>query len=229
MIELIGLATTHRPPDGRFYGVTMGVVTNNQDPDGLGRVKVKFPWLSDEEESHWARVVSPMAGPDRGLYLLPEVDDEVLLAFEHGMVEFPYVLGSLWNGQDTPPAANDDGENNLRMIKSRSGHTIILDDTDGAEKIIVRDKTEKNEIIIDSAENTLSISVEQDLKLEAKGNISIKSANGDITLEAGNITVQSQQNCDVKAGTNCNVESQAGMALKCMAGVKVNDGALEVI
>lgn len=104
----------------RFYGVTIAVVTNIKDPDGVGRIKVKFPWLSGEDESAWARVLTPMAGEDRGFYFLPEVDDEVLVAFEHGDIAFPYILGSLWNGKDKPPLKNDDGKNNKRMIKSRS-------------------------------------------------------------------------------------------------------------
>ncbi|HEX2224158.1 MAG TPA: phage baseplate assembly protein V, partial [Thermoanaerobaculia bacterium] len=115
----------------RIYGVVVGVVTNNQDPEGLGRVKLRLPWLSAQAESDWARVISPMAGGDRGLYALPEVDDEVLVAFEHGRAELPYVLGSLWNGKDKPPAANEDGKNKLRVLKSRSGHRVRLDDTAG--------------------------------------------------------------------------------------------------
>ena len=108
----------------RISGVVVGVVTNTQDPAGLGRVKVKFPWLSDSEESFWARVATPMAGKGRGFYFLPEVEDEVLMAFEHGDARFPYVLGALWNGQDKPPESNEDGKNNIRSIKSRSGHVI---------------------------------------------------------------------------------------------------------
>jgi len=80
----------------------------------MGRVKVKFPWLSDEHESWWARIATPMAGGGRGAYFLPEVNDEVLCAFEHGDVRFPYVVGALWNGKDAPPTTNDDGKNNFR-------------------------------------------------------------------------------------------------------------------
>src|SRR6185295_11928909 len=120
-----------RASNGRINGVVVGVVTNNQDPDGMGRVKVKFPWLSDQDESHWARVAAPMAGKERGFYFLPEVEDEVLVAFEHGDARFPYVLGALWNGKEGPPAKNDDGKNNIRVIKSRSGHIIRLTDEDG--------------------------------------------------------------------------------------------------
>jgi uncharacterized protein involved in type VI secretion and phage assembly len=219
------------PPsqENLFYGVTIGLVTNNKDPDGLGRVKVKFPWLSDQEESAWARILSPMAGKERGFYFLPEVDDEVLVAFEHGQVEFPYVLGALWNGRDKPPAKNDDGKNNQRMIKSRSGHVIILDDTEGKEQIIIRDKTQKNEIVIDSKKNSMTIKVEQDLSIETKGKISLKSSGGDLAIECQNLNIQAKQNCEIKANAQVSVQANAGMALKCMAGVKINDGALEVM
>ncbi|MBD2341680.1 phage tail protein [Calothrix sp. FACHB-156] len=211
-----------------FYGMTIGIVTNNKDPDGLGRVKVKFPWLSEQDESNWARIVTPMAGADRGLYFLPEVNDEVLVAFEHGDVAFPYILGALWNGKDQPPGNNKDGKNNQRVIKSRSGHTIILDDTDGQEQIIIRDKTGKNEIAIDSKNNAMTIKVEKNLTIEAKGNISLKSSGGDVEINAKNFKVQTQQNCELRANAQANIQANAGMALKCMAGVKINDGALEV-
>jgi uncharacterized protein involved in type VI secretion and phage assembly len=231
MIEMDILTDSLAPPDqrARFYGVIVGVVTNNQDPDGLGRVKVKFPWLSEEHESHWARLLTPMAGNERGLYCLPEVNDEVLVAFEHGQVEFPYVLGALWNGQDKPPEQNDDGQNNKRTLKSRSGHLITLDDTQGEEQIIIRDKTEKNEIVIASKDNTMTIRAAGDLTIEAKGKISLKSDSGDLSIEGQNLSLQAQQNCDLKANQNCQVQANAGLALKCMAGVKINDGALEVV
>ena len=184
---MIGLdAFIPQNQDNRFYGVTIGVVTNNKDPDKLGRIRVRFPWLSDREESAWARLLSPMAGNDRGFYCLPEIDDEVLVAFEHGQVEFPYILGALWNGKDKPPGHNDDGKNNQRLIKSRSGHVIILDDTEGEEKIIIRDKTAKNEIVIDSKTNAMTIKVEQNLNIETKGNISLKSSGGDVAIECKN-------------------------------------------
>ncbi len=104
----------------RIYGVVIGTVTNNQDRDNLGRVKVTFPWLNDNDEGYWARLATPMAGGDRGIYFLPEVHDEVLVIFEHGDVRFPYIIGSLWNGRDRPPVINDgEGKNNIRLIKSR--------------------------------------------------------------------------------------------------------------
>jgi uncharacterized protein involved in type VI secretion and phage assembly len=181
MIPINLLTSAHE--EGRFYGMTVGVVTNNKDEEGLGRVKVKFPWLSEQDESYWARVVTPMAGKDRGMYFLPEKDDEVLVAFEHGMIEFPYIIGALWNGQDKPPESNNDGKNNKRVIKSRSGHQIILDDTENNEQIIIRDKTGKNEIIIDSKNHAITVRVEKDMVVEVMGKVNINNPDGELVIE----------------------------------------------
>lgn len=220
-----------------FYGVTIGIVTNNKDKDGLGRVKVKFPWLSQDEESYWARVLTPMAGNDRGIYFLPEVDDEVLVAFDQGNMSVPYILGALWNGKDKPPTKNDDGKNNQRMIKSRSGHQIILDDTKDAEQIIIQDKTGKNKIVIDSKDNNMNIEVENELTITAKGKIILKSSDNDIDIECKNLSMKIQENYQLETGRNCTVkakdkydlEAKSGLGIKCAAGVKVNDDSLEVM
>jgi uncharacterized protein involved in type VI secretion and phage assembly len=186
---------------GKIFGVVMGIVSNNQDPDKMGRVRVKFPWLSDDHESWWARVATPMAGPNRGMYFLPEVNDEVLVAFEHGDVRFPYVLGSLWNGKDAPPESNDDGKNNIRLVHSRSGHLIRLDDTDGAEKIEVIDRTGNNSIKIHSADNSIAISCTGKLKLHASQGIEITS-DADIKVQASStMDVQASATMTVKGAT----------------------------
>jgi uncharacterized protein involved in type VI secretion and phage assembly len=221
----------------QFPGVSVGIVTNNKDPDGLGRIKVKFPWLSGEEESYWARVLTPMAGNDRGIYFLPEVNDEVLVAFEQGDMAYPYVLGALWNGKDKPPVKNDDGKNNQRMIKSRSGHMIVLDDTEGKEQIIIQDKTGKNKIVINSKDNKMDIKVEKDLTIETKGKIILKSSNDDISIECKNLSIKTQGNYQLEAGKNCTIkanskyemEAKSGLGIKCSAGVKINDSSLEVM
>ena len=223
--------------NNHFPGVTIGIVTNNKDPDGLGRVKVKFPWLSPNEESFWARVLTPMAGNDRGIYFLPEVDDEVLVAFEQGNMNVPYILGALWNGKDKPPVKNDDGKNNQRVIKSRSGHQIILDDTDGEEKIIIQDKTGNNQILIDSKDNKMNIKVEKDLTIETQGKITLISSDDDVAIECKNLSIKTQENYQLEAGANCTIaakskyelEAKSGLGIKCSAGVKVNDGSLEVM
>ena len=190
----------------RIYGVVVGVVTNNEDPEGLGRVKVKFPWLSDEDESDWARIATLMAGNERGTYFLPEVDDEVLVAFERGDVRLPYVIGCLWNGQDLPPASNEDGNNNLRVIKSRSGHVIRLNDEEGAETIEIIDKTEKNSLIFDTAANTIAITTD--------GDITLSASQGKIQLEAQNIEIKSSADTKVESGGGMEVKASSTMNLK---------------
>jgi len=196
----------------RIAGVVIGVVTNNQDPDGLGRVKVKFPWLSDTDESNWARVATLMAGKDRGIYFLPEVEDEVLVAFEHGELRFPYVIGSLWNGKDASPAQNDDGKNNLRMIKSRSGHVISLSDKEGKEKIEIVDKSGKNSLKFDTASNTLTITAEKDIVLSA--------TNGTIKLDA--------QKLEIKSSADAKFEAGAGMDLKANGQMNVKGATVNI-
>ena len=195
----------------RIHGVAVGVVTNNQDPDKLGRVKVRFPWLSDEDESQWARVAVLMAGKDRGTFFLPEVDDEVLVAFEHGDIRFPYVVGSLWNGKDTPPATNDDGKNNIRVIKSRSGHIVRLNDEDGKETIEIIDKSKKNSIVVDTAKNTITITSDKD--------ITLKAANGTITLDAQKVAVKSSADSKIEAGGGMDVKASGTLNIK---GATVN-------
>jgi uncharacterized protein involved in type VI secretion and phage assembly len=145
-----------------------------------------------------------MAGPDRGSYFLPEVEDEVLVAFDHGEIHHPYVVGALWNGQDRPPETNSDGENNIRTIRSRSGHQIILDDTQsqekvtirtnaghridlddstGQEKIEIKDKTGNNIIVFDSVQN--SIAIQSQMKLTIKSAMIEIEADTMMTIKAG--------------------------------------------
>ncbi|HKQ74178.1 MAG TPA: phage baseplate assembly protein V [Blastocatellia bacterium] len=195
----------------RINGVVVGIVTNNKDPEKLGRVKLKFPWLSDADESDWARIAAPMAGKDRGAYFLPEVDDEVLVAFEHGDARFPYVVGALWNGKDAPPAKNDDGKNNLRVIKSRSGHTIKLNDEDGKETIEIIGKGEKDSIVIDAAKNTITVKTDKDITLSAP--------KGAIKLDAKQIEIKSSGEMKIESGAGMDVKASGTMNIK---GAKVN-------
>lgn len=191
----------------RMVGVAIGLVTNNEDPDNLGRVRVKFPWFSEDDESQWARVATMMAGKERGTLFLPEVDDEVLVAFEQGDMRRPYVIGALWNGVDTPPQefAND-GKNNLRLIKSRSGHLIKLDDTDGNEKIEVVDKDGKNSIVIDTKENTVTIAADKDIVL--------KAPQGKVILDSQEIEIKSTAAIKVEAGSEMTLKASAAMTVK---------------
>ena len=204
-----------RPSDGRerFFGVAVGIVTNNHDPENLHRVKVRFPWLDELAESHWARVASPMAGKGRGAYFLPEVDDEVLIAFEHGSIDFPYVVGALWNGKDEPPESNSDGLNEHRTIRSRSGHVLRFVDKDGSESIEIIDKSGKNTIVVSSRDDTITI--------ESHSDITITSRSGKLKMSAAGIEMTSQTDVKIKAGSTMDVQAGAVMNVKASI-IKLN-------
>jgi uncharacterized protein involved in type VI secretion and phage assembly len=135
--------------------------------------------LSAEHASDWARVVAIGAGADRGLELLPEIDDEVVVGFEMGDIHHPYVLGGVWNGKDLPPKKNQQvvagGKVRQRIVRSRAGHQIVFDDSDGAGSVTIADKN-GNTIKIDSASNAMSIDVKGNLSIKAVGQVTIKGA-----------------------------------------------------
>lgn len=192
--------------DDRFFGVTIGIVTNNKDPDGLGRVKTSLPWLADQVESDWARVVSPMAGAGRGMYFLPEVNDEVLVAFEHGNPDTPYVLGGLWNGKDKPPESNSDGKNDRRAIRSRSGNVIRLTDTDGDAKIEIIDSSGKNTIVISAKNNSITITAASDVTIQSSNGKLKLSGNGVEITSTSTVKVEASQGMDLKSSGQLNVK-----------------------
>jgi phage protein D len=185
----------------------VGVVTDNKDPKGWGRVKVKFPTLTEEHTSNWARIVALGAADNRGFDCLPEVNDEVLIGFEHGDIHRPYVIGGVWNGKDKPPEIVDDSVQNgkvrLRTFKTRTGHILqfveedrgssqdgIYIETAGGHQIRLNDSARQIEIKtsgghqvkMDDRGQSISVSSTGNLSLKAQGNIEIK-ANGTITVE----------------------------------------------
>ncbi len=211
----------------QINGVVSGIVTNSNDPEKLGRVKVKFPWLADESETDWIRVASFMAGSGRGAFFLPDVEDEVLVAFEHGNIERPYIIGALWSKTDTPPEENADGKNNIKLFKSRSGHTITIsddsegqtekieiksnaghqitmDDASGSEKLEIIDKTGSNKITIDSNSNAINI-----------------ESSMELTIKATNITIEASAQLDIK-GNMINVGTSESMTAIKGSMVNIN-------
>jgi phage protein D/phage baseplate assembly protein gpV len=164
----------------RFYGVMLAEVIDNYELGAappkvpIGRVRLKYPGLSEKLTSAWVPCIAPMTGPDMGFYALPEKGDQVLVAFAQGDVSQPYVLGSLWTTQCRPPATNADDTNSRRVIKSRSGHAITFDDTSDGGDLTIADKSGST-ITLNARDGSISIS--------AKGNLTIK-AGGDISIEA---------------------------------------------
>jgi phage protein D/phage baseplate assembly protein gpV len=188
----------------RIDGVVVGLVTANDDPEDLGRVKLKFPWLADDYESDWARMVQLGAGPSSGAVFLPEVGDEVLVAFEFGDVRRPYVVGGLWNGVDTPRLGDglfDNGSVRRRGFVSRRGHRIVLFDDD-----------RKSGIAFLSADDTLRVALNQ-----TETEIHVRSD--------GTIVVESQGDLTIKGSSNVNVQAAGTLSLKGSGGVTIESGA----
>jgi phage protein D len=200
---IIGDEIGRRAPLERWPGVVPAIVTNTDDPQGWGCVKVKFPWMTDDAESAWARVISAGAGNEAGLFASPAVGDEVAVAFVHGDFSHPVVLGGLWNGKDKVPpeaAAAATGEKPLiRVWRSRKGHRLAIHD---------------------NADNKLELVTEGGHRLtldDAQGKITLKSKGGlTVTLDdnASKITVESSNEVEVKATGNLTMQSNAKLSLK---------------
>jgi uncharacterized protein involved in type VI secretion and phage assembly len=245
---------------GRAFGLVPAKVTSLEDPQNLGRVQLMYPWLPKYKDadlsSSWARLANPMGGKERGFYFLPEIDDEVLVGFEHGDVNRPYVLGTLWNNTDKPPQgtgeilAGDKKKVDQRVLRSRSGHLVVLNDKEGEEQVIItsksghtftlddkqgsesitiKDKTGKNTMMIDSAKNSMSINVEGDFSVTAKGKITLTSTQ-DLTLDTkamGNL--KTGGNMTVKATGNLSLQATGMGELKSTASATVDGGPMTTI
>jgi uncharacterized protein involved in type VI secretion and phage assembly len=218
-----------REERNRVYGVVVGIVTNNKDDSGAYRVKVRFPWLQNgdesgqtSQESDWCRVCTFMAGNGMGFNCLPEVGDEVLVAFEHGDMMRPYVVGSLWNKNDKAILDNKGGKNNSRSWKTRCGHEMTFyddkDDSDnnsilikskGGAKIFIDDKKKQVLIFDQSGKNTVTIDSDKnkiDVVGEDKLNIKTK---GDYTIDCDNLKIKTKSDCEFKIGGNLKAKADS--------------------
>jgi uncharacterized protein involved in type VI secretion and phage assembly len=196
---------------GLFHGVYPATVADIKDPDNQGRVKVRLPWLPDTAGATcelWARLATLMGGNNRGSWFVPDVDDEVLVAFEAGELRRPYVLGALWNGQDSPPESMDgSGQNNKKVLCSRNGVKVTLDDQSGQEQLIL--ETPGGQKI------TLK---------DGPGAIQIEDSNGNsVKLESAGITVTASAKVTVNASM---VEVSASM-VKVDAGMSKFSGVVK--
>jgi uncharacterized protein involved in type VI secretion and phage assembly len=222
---------------GHWSGVVTAVVTNADDPKGWGRVKVKFPWMAEDTESDWARLSIVGGGPESGLAAIPAVGDEVVVAFAHGDFSQPFVLGGLWNGKHKlPPETGkaQQGEKPLvRSWRSRSGHSIVMHD-DADKKIEIKTAggytvtlDDKNKNVSISGPGELMICMDQDITLEGKANLKIKTtgamafeSNQSLSLKAPQVTLEGTASAAVKAA-NVTVEGSAVAEVKG-ALVKIN-------
>jgi phage protein D len=193
------------------WPVMTGIVTDIDDPDDLGRVTVKFPWLNPDLSSNWARVVAPGAGADRGMLWLPEVNDEVLVAFEQGDIARPIVIGGLWNGEDATPidksTAIANGAVVQRVLVTRVGHKIILAEENPA---FVQIETAGGHILVlhdDDGKIEITTSGGAVLSLDDNGNKITIKGDGNLEIEAG-------LNATIKAGGNMEIEASGNLTIK---------------
>jgi phage protein D/phage baseplate assembly protein gpV len=180
----------------RAPGFVRGLVSDNQDPDELGRVKVRFPWLDDAYSSAWAPVMQLGAGPDSGTLFLPAVDDEVLVGFEHGRIDRPVVIGGLFNKTDKPPTYGqflDNGAVTGRGIWSRKGHRITLHDADDIAGITLSAADDQGGSVVSIGLNAK----DKKLVIQTEDAVEI-TAMGDITLKGANVTVQADSQLVLK-------------------------------
>jgi uncharacterized protein involved in type VI secretion and phage assembly len=176
---------------GKVFEPVIGVVTDNKDPNKSGRVKVKYPVLSNDDSSFWAPIVMHGAGKNRGWFFIPEVNDEVLVLFEHGDVNRPQIVGSLW-GKDKPPDKNPGG-NPRRMIKSRQGSKITFDDE--KNQVVIEDGTGKGKITLDADNNKIIIE-------SMDGDVCFQSPEGDMKIDAKEIKLTASQKLEFHAETD---------------------------
>ena len=176
-----------RQADQRYFGVVIGLVVDNADPDNLGRVKLRFPWFSDAMESEWCRVAQPYAGNGYGFYWVPEVDDEVAVAFMHGDMRIPIILGSLYNGVDRPTITRNGRD--PKVILTKAGHRIVLEDQDGQQKIEIVDASGDNSIVFDTTTNAINIVAKGDISVDATGQLTLSGDAGVTVTSSGTVKI----------------------------------------
>jgi uncharacterized protein involved in type VI secretion and phage assembly len=179
----------------------VAVVTQNEDPDGLGRVRVKYPELGDETEGWWARIASPGAGKDRGMLMTPLVDDEVVVAFEHGDMRRPLVLGALWNGKDTP------GE----LVQKDGSFRLHSDETIGLE-----------------ADKKMTITAKEELTVEVGSASAVMKKDGTITASGKDVTVKGSGSVTIEAGSSLTIKASGNLTIQAGGTVKVSGAQVQL-
>jgi uncharacterized protein involved in type VI secretion and phage assembly len=190
-----------RTTDKRFYGVVPAIVTAvENDPEKEGRVKIQYPWFDDQMESDWVRVCQIYAGDGYGAFFLPEVGDEALVAFLHGDMRMPVVLGMLYNGLDKPPTSRTSGQDQ-KLIHTKGGHELLLDDSPGQKRIRLKtagghsadlsDQDRKitlqtsggQTVVLDDSASTITVTTNGQ-------SITVDGSGSTITLSAATVVVQ---------------------------------------
>lgn len=264
-------STIEKGSPTRILGVVTGIVVDNKDPEGQYRVRLKFPWVMESNPemtnrpddgdfmSPWARVATLSAGPDRGVFWLPELGDEVLVMFEHGDPRRPFVVGALWSPVDKPIHDNrsQDGNNAFRTLFSRSGHVIqfiddekngveriviqtkvsvgsaarehgqrdghyiVLDHSQGKEKIEISDRKQENSIVIDSTNNSIAIQ-------SLKGDVTISAPQGTVSIYAKAIETRTSGKTKMKASQEIEIQGDSTMKLNASSTMTLRGASINL-
>jgi uncharacterized protein involved in type VI secretion and phage assembly len=217
------------------FSIVRATVTNNQDPEKLGRVKVKYPFLGSKaknNESDWCRVVRPVAHAGAGDWALPDVNDEVLIAFENGDLGRPIVIGSLYS-EAIPPFKtglagdhNADGKNTLRGLKTRSGHTLIFDDSEGKETVLLKDSN-GHVLKMDKKGVSLKTAAGDEIQIEDQKSITLKTSKGhSLKMTEENVKLESKDGemIELKSG-GITIKSSGKVSIQGSSKIELGDGA----
>lgn len=205
--ELIAGGSIKTIDADRWHGVFPAIVTDNDDPMDMGRVKVKYPWMNDKLASGWARIVMAGASSERGIHWLPEVNDEVLIAFAYGDINYPYILGYLYNGKDKEPEQSPvkNGKVEVRTIKTREGHVVRFTDELGQRKIEIEDVDGVNKMHLYTDVND-NLDGNPGIYIESNGTVHMTAADDFIESATGSVGMTS---------------AQADMFITAMMGIEV--------
>ena len=185
------------PIEPPFCEMQLGEVTENNDPDALGRVRVQFLWQrGTDQKSPWIRVASPYSGKDKGFYVIPEAGDQVVVAFEDNNPDRPYMLTGLYNGDSKPE--HHHSENNLKAIKTKGGHAILMNDEKGKESFGI---TSPKDVVVTGASGMVTISGQELVTVESKGNDIVIESPGTVTIHAKEIIFRADSKITLQAPT----------------------------
>jgi len=245
MLKRAGGGLGQSPGGERIHGVQIGTVTNNVHPDGEFMVKVNLPYYFSQDESWWYRISMPMAGKERGMYILPEVGDEVLVCFLNGSPNDGIIIGSVYNGKDkfpqklkvSPdnkelkiPNSDQGGENNYRFFHSRSGHTLMFSDEKGKMHVSLRTQA-GNEFVMDDTDGKEKIQLydkdnKQWLEIDVpKKTITLQTDTGDICLKAKKKILLECEDFELKASKSAKMTSGTSTDIKAGSTMKTESGS----
>jgi uncharacterized protein involved in type VI secretion and phage assembly len=233
-----------RAERGKKYGVYVGIVTDNKDPDGKYRVRVRIPSQDNgdasgasSESTFWYRICTFGAGDNRGMYNMPEVNDEVLLAFENGEISHGYVVGTLWNKSQKVIDANTDGKNDFRWYQSRKGSmlkfgdgdkTSVLVQSSGGHKVHLDDADDGQILILHKSGNTKVTLLANDIKIESTGDTIVDCDNFKVTAKT-NIELKSSSDTKITAGANIKGQASSNLELQASgSGTLKSSGTMTI-